>query len=51
MKTKYLDKKKWRRLVRSKYDEIILTYQNEKNDDHQKQETRSVIKMKKFWQV
>lgn len=30
MKTKYLDKKKWRRLVRSKYDETIITCQGEK---------------------
>lgn len=30
MKTKYLDKKKWRRLVRSKYDETIITFQGEK---------------------
>lgn len=30
MKTKYLDKKKWRRLVRSKYDETIITFRGEK---------------------
>ncbi|WP_035856334.1 MULTISPECIES: DUF402 domain-containing protein [Jeotgalicoccus] len=30
MKLKYLDKKKWRRLVRSKYDETVLTYKGEK---------------------
>ncbi|CDZ98940.1 hypothetical protein BN1048_00059 [Jeotgalicoccus saudimassiliensis] len=30
MKTKYLDKKKWRRLVRSKYDEIIITINGER---------------------
>lgn len=30
MKTKYLDKKKWRRIMRSKYDEKIITYRGEK---------------------
>lgn len=29
MKTKYLDKKKWRRIMRSKYDEKIITYKDE----------------------
>lgn len=30
MKTKYLDKKRWRRLVRSKYDETIITINGER---------------------